>query len=360
MDALVDRATELPDDVARVGGRREEMEALFREAAPEVGRSADEVLERAMGEILPRAARIDHPRFFAFVPGSPTWPSVLAEFLTAGFNIFQGTWLASAGPSQIELVVLDWFREWLGMPAGSEGLLTSGGSAANLGALVAARERAGNPPEGVVYFGDQGHSSLERATRIGGIAHVRKVPTGDDFAVEPVALERAIQEDRANGLSPFMMCANAGATNTIIYREGRLRLECLNNPCFFEAAPRRTEVARRNRPRRVFRPVTQCGRGFQTVVKPYEQRRTQTDQHTRRQDSISAVSIPRLGGMCGSAGHRGLLKNDLELEIGTGPVEALAFYLSALFQIAPFASSRFCSNVASSVASSFCSVCASS
>lgn len=214
VDALVDRATDLPDDAAWAGGRREEMEKLFRAPAPEVGQSADEVLERAIGEILPRAARIDHPRFFAFVPASPTWPSVLAEFLTAGFNIFQGTWLGSAGPSQIELVVLDWFREWLGMPEGGGGLLTSGGSAANLGAVVAARERAGNPPKGVVYLGDQGHSSLERATRICGVAHTRQIPTGDDFAVDPVALERAIKKDRANGLSPFMMCANAGATNT--------------------------------------------------------------------------------------------------------------------------------------------------
>lgn len=214
VDALVDRATDLPDAAAWAGGRREEMEKLFRAPAPEVGQSADEVLERAIGEILPRAARIDHPRFFAFVPASPTWPSVLAEFLTAGFNIFQGTWLGSAGPSQIELVVLDWFREWLGMPEGGGGLLTSGGSAANLGAVVAARERAGNPPKGVVYLGDQGHSSLERATRICGVAHTRQIPTGDDFAVDPVALERAIKKDRANGLSPFMMCANAGATNT--------------------------------------------------------------------------------------------------------------------------------------------------
>jgi aromatic-L-amino-acid/L-tryptophan decarboxylase len=214
VDALVKRATDLSDDPAWVGGRREEMEELFRAPAPELGRSADEVLDRALGEILPRAARIDHPRFFAFVPASPTWPSVLSEFLTAGFNIFQGTWLASAGPTQIELVVLDWFREWLGMPEGGGGLLTSGGSAANLGAVVAARERAGNPSQGVVYLGDQGHSSLERATRICGIPHVRKVPTGDDFAVEPAALERVIREDRERGLSPFMVCANAGATNT--------------------------------------------------------------------------------------------------------------------------------------------------
>ena len=214
VDALVARATGLEDDAAWIGARREEMEALFRQPAPESGQSADVVLERAIGEILPRAGRIDHPRFFAFVPSSPTWPSVLGDFLSAGFNVFQGTWLESAGPSQIELVVLEWFREWLGMPEGSGGVLTSGGSAANLGALVVAREHAGNPPAGVVYLGDQGHSSLERATRICDIGNLRKVPAGEDFAVDPAALERAIQEDRANGLTPFMMCASAGTTNT--------------------------------------------------------------------------------------------------------------------------------------------------
>jgi aromatic-L-amino-acid/L-tryptophan decarboxylase len=62
------------------------------------------------------ASRVDHPRFFAFVPGSATWPGVIADFLCGGYNTFQGTWLSASGPSQIELVVLDWFREWIGYP----------------------------------------------------------------------------------------------------------------------------------------------------------------------------------------------------------------------------------------------------
>ena len=216
VDALVERAAGLAEDVAWKGGRRDELEQRFREPAPEAGRSADDVLERAVSEILPWAGRIDHPRFFGFVPASPTWPSVLAEFLSAGFNIFQGTWLESAGPSQIELVVLDWFREWLGMPAGTAGVLTSGGSAANLGALVAAREHAGNPTDGMIYVGDQGHSSLDRAAKICGIpaSHVRKIPTDEGFAMDPSALERALLEDREAKRAPFMVCANAGATNT--------------------------------------------------------------------------------------------------------------------------------------------------
>ena len=136
VDVVVERWVGLRDGPAWEGGTRRELEPLLAEPAPEVGRDPDSVLDRALQDILPRAGRINHPRFFAFIPSSPTWPSVLGEFLATGFNIFQGTWLESAGPSQLELVVVDWFRTWLGLPESGGGVLTSGGSAANLIALV--------------------------------------------------------------------------------------------------------------------------------------------------------------------------------------------------------------------------------
>ena len=112
--------------------------------------------------------------------------------------------------------MLDWFREWLGFPDTGGGVLTSGGSAANLGALVAAREAAGNPHNAVVYVSDQGHSSLERAARIAGIPgeNVRKVRTGEAFRMDLGALAMAVAEDRSAGRNPLCICANAGATNT--------------------------------------------------------------------------------------------------------------------------------------------------
>ncbi len=216
VDLVVDRWERLRTDVAWRGGTRRELEPLLREPPPEAGRDPEEVLRRAVEEVLPRAGRIDHPRFFAFIPSSPTWPSVLGDFLATGFNVFQGTWLESAGPSQLELVVLDWFRSWLGLPGTTEGVLTSGGSAANLVALVTARERAGNPPDPVVYMSDQGHSSLERAVRVAGLGPgaVRKVATDGFFRLDLEALRRAIQEDRQAGRTPLCVCGNAGATNT--------------------------------------------------------------------------------------------------------------------------------------------------
>jgi len=136
--------------------------------------------------------------------------------LATGFNIFQGTWLESAGPSPLELVVLEWFRDWLGFPEGGGGILTSGGSAANLGALVTAREWAGNPRSPTLYVSDQGHSSLERAARIIGLPaeNVRKIPTDHAFRMDVELLRETVGRDRDAGMTPLCVCANAGATNT--------------------------------------------------------------------------------------------------------------------------------------------------
>ena len=216
VDRIVERWEHLREGPAWEGGTRAELEPLMAEDPPEAGLDPDTVMDRAVRDILSRAGRIDHPRFFAFIPSSPTWPSVLGETLATGFNIFQGTWLESAGPSQLELVVMEWFRTWLGLPETGGGLLTSGGSAANLVAVVTAREKAGNPADPVVYLSDQGHSSLERAARIAGIPEtgVRKVPTDDAFRMRLDALAEAVDGDLARGRSPLCICGNAGATNT--------------------------------------------------------------------------------------------------------------------------------------------------
>lgn len=216
IDAIVERLSGLRAGKPWRGGRRGELEALFREPCPEHGRDPDAVMARAVGEILPRAGRIDHPRFFAFVPSAPSSASLLGDVLATGFNVFQGTWLESAGPSQIELVVLDWFREWLDMPEGASGLFTSGGSAANLMAIVAAREAAGHPQNPAVYMSAQSHSSVERAARIAGFRGdaLRHAECGPDYRIKIDALQRSVAADRAEGRTPVLVAVNAGATNT--------------------------------------------------------------------------------------------------------------------------------------------------
>ena len=65
--------------------------------------------------------RADHPRFFAFIPSCQTFPGALGDFIASALNVYVGSWMEAAGPSQVELTVLDWFKDWLGFPADAAG-----------------------------------------------------------------------------------------------------------------------------------------------------------------------------------------------------------------------------------------------
>lgn len=217
-DAVVGRWAGLRERPVVRTASREELEARLREPLPYHGEPLEELLDRFWEEVEPFAGRIDHPRFLAFIPSSPTFASLLGDWLAAGCNFFQGTWLESAGPSQVELVVLDWLKSCLGYPPEADGLLTSGGSAANLMGLAVAREEllGGDPAGGTVYGSDQTHTAVDRALRILGVPaeRFRRLPSGPDWRLEPAAVARAVAEDRAAGLRPFCVVANAGTTNT--------------------------------------------------------------------------------------------------------------------------------------------------
>ena len=215
-ELLVDRTSNLAGEDAWDGEFREGLLASLMEDPPEKGMPASEVIDRAAREILPYTLRLDHPRSFAFVPSAPTWPGVLAEFIAAGYNVNACSWLVASGPSQLELVVIDWFRRWLGYPESAGGLFTSGGSAASLDAFVAAREAAGHPAKATVYMSDQSHTAFYRAALIAGIRkdRVRVIPSDNRFRLDMKALERAVASDRAAGCTPVAVCANAGASST--------------------------------------------------------------------------------------------------------------------------------------------------
>jgi glutamate/tyrosine decarboxylase-like PLP-dependent enzyme len=215
-EALVRRSEELGGTEAWDGEFRDALVEKLMHDPPEGGRAPDEVLEQAVADILPLSLRLDHPRSFGFVPSSPTWPGVIADFLAAGYNLNACNWLVASGASQLECVVIDWFRQWLGYPDTAGGLLTSGGSAASLDALVAAREAAGNPENASVYMSDQSHSAQRRAVKIVGIRpeNSRLVPSDDSFRIDMAELASMVKEDRAAGVKPIAVCANAGATAT--------------------------------------------------------------------------------------------------------------------------------------------------
>ena len=216
LELVVERIESLPGERAWEGEFRQALEDQLLEDPPEEGRPAAEVIERAGRDILPYSTRIDHPRCFGFVPSSPTWPGVVADFMAAGYQINQCTWLVASGPSQLELVVIDWFRRWLGYPEGAGGLFTSGGSAASVDAFVAAREAAGHPERATVYMSDQSHSALSRAAMIVGVRRecIRMIPSDAHFRMDMDALARAVAADRDAGLNPIAVAANAGTVGT--------------------------------------------------------------------------------------------------------------------------------------------------
>jgi len=216
VDAMIDLVHQ-PDPVIR-RATPEQMAARLHSASPETGIGMDAVLQRLRDDVLPYASKIGHPGYFAYIPGSTTWPSALAEFMANVANIYVGSWMEAASASQLELTVLEWFRDWLGLPEGSDGVLVSGGSAANLTALAAARELRLGPmdQQAVIYCADQAHSSVGRAARVLGFRsdQVHVIPSDDRFRLRPDALRAAIEFDLAEGRRPLVVSAAAGSTNT--------------------------------------------------------------------------------------------------------------------------------------------------
>ena len=177
-----------------------------------------ELLSRLERDVFPNNLHVDHPRFFAFVPGPNNFMSTMADALASGFNVFNGTWFGGSAAAAVELEVIDWFCRFCGLPKEAGGLFVSGGSVANMTALLAARNALleNRIERATVYYSDQTHSSVERALRVIGFAseQLRQLPCDEQFRLSVTSLYAAIVADRAAGWRPFCVVANAGTTNT--------------------------------------------------------------------------------------------------------------------------------------------------
>jgi glutamate/tyrosine decarboxylase-like PLP-dependent enzyme len=142
----------------------------------------------------------------------------MGALLAAGTNAFTGSWLGGGTLSSLELTVLRWIAEAVGYDSEAAGILTSGGSLANLSAVAAARARHGRDTmaDGVLYVSEQGHASLDKAIVLLGYPAeaVRRVPVDGRLRIALPALRRMLDEDHERGRRPFFLGANAGTTNT--------------------------------------------------------------------------------------------------------------------------------------------------
>jgi aromatic-L-amino-acid/L-tryptophan decarboxylase len=216
VDRLADHMAGL-DALAPVAPADPAWSAASIAPCPDGPSDPDAAIAALFDEILPRGQLATHPRFFARI-SSPSNPvSVLADLAGAGWNVFAGSWTGGAGASAVELAVLDWLREWMGMPAGSEGVLVSGGSVGTLTALAAAAlARAEDRATATAYASEHTHGAVAKAWRILGFApaNLRVLPADAEFRLPVAAVQAAVAADREAGLHPFCVFATAGTTST--------------------------------------------------------------------------------------------------------------------------------------------------
>lgn len=190
----------------------------FVEPLPEAGEAPEPLLARLFDEAIPKSFNTAGPGYLAYIPGGGLFESAVAQLVAAAVNRYVGVWLAAPALAQIEATVGRWLCGIVGYPPEALGVLTSGGSLANLTALVTARrERLGDDfLDGTLYVSDQAHHSVHKAALVAGFpaARVREVATDERFEMRLDALRDAIAADRRAGLRPFLVVASAGTTNT--------------------------------------------------------------------------------------------------------------------------------------------------
>jgi aromatic-L-amino-acid/L-tryptophan decarboxylase len=189
----------------------------FREPVPERGHALEALLARLEPAFL-KSFNTAGPGYLAFIPGGGVPSAGLADFVACMTNRYVNVTAAAPVLARIEATVIDWLAGLMGYPAGAGGILTSGGSLSNLAAVVAAR--TSRLPEdflrGTIYYSRETHASVAKSARIAGFSarNLREVPVDARLRVVPEALEAMVVDDRGRGLTPFLVVANAGTTNT--------------------------------------------------------------------------------------------------------------------------------------------------
>jgi len=156
------------------------------------------------------------PRFMGYIPGGGLFHSTLGDMLAAASNKYSGFAPAAPGAVRIENACAAWLASVIGYPAESAGTLTSGGSMANLTAIVTARDAGDADGGGAVYVTRFAHHCIDKALHIAGRGRAPKrvIATDENYRMSVEALEQALEEDRRNGVRPWLIVASAGTVDT--------------------------------------------------------------------------------------------------------------------------------------------------
>jgi glutamate/tyrosine decarboxylase-like PLP-dependent enzyme len=202
---------------ARLGGGR----------VPETGSDPAAILDEAVDLLLHHSVLNGHPRFMGYITSSAAPLGALADLLTATVNPNCGSFGLSPIGTLIEEQSVRWIAELLGLPAGTGGILVSGGNMANLVAYWAARAAgagrdvrveglSGGRPLLTAYCSTETHTWIQKAADLSGLGtgELRWIPVETDGRMNVAALRRRIAEDRAAGHRPFLVVGTAGTVST--------------------------------------------------------------------------------------------------------------------------------------------------
>jgi aromatic-L-amino-acid decarboxylase len=197
---------------------------------PEHGESFENILADVDRLIVPGMVHWSHPMFLGYFGWTATAPGILGEIITAPLNVNAMTWRTSPAATELETVVIDWLRQWMGLPDQFDGVVYDTASVGIMHALAVAREEAApstrkrgligaQAPAFRVYASDQAHSSVEKAAIALGLGeeNVQRVPTDAEFRMDMAALRAMIERDLASGsgrIKPLAVVATVGTTST--------------------------------------------------------------------------------------------------------------------------------------------------
>ena len=202
--------------------------AKISNAPPESGESLDRILADVDRVIAPGMVHWAHPQFMGYFGCTSTAPGLLADMITATFNVNAMTWRTSPAATELETLVLDWLRQWLGLPNEFGGVLYDTASVGVMHALAVAREEAigdartkgltgrNDIPRLRIYVSDQAHSSADKAAIALGLGeeNVVHVASDSEFRMDVSALAEAVASDKRNGFKPLAVVATLGTTST--------------------------------------------------------------------------------------------------------------------------------------------------
>lgn len=194
------------------------------ELAPSEGEEMSAIMQDFNNIIMPGITHWQSPNFFAYFPANSSYPSILAEMLTATLGAQCMIWETSPAATELEERMMNWLKAMTGLPAGWHGVIQDTASGATLAAILSARERVtdftGNQdgPAALiglrVYCSTETHSSIEKAVKIAGLgrANLVKIGVNEHFQMDVTELRQAIERDLEAGLKPACVVASLGTT----------------------------------------------------------------------------------------------------------------------------------------------------